>query len=579
VEEVLVGVLQRSAAAIHERRREHAWRHDTGKADMSTRAGLILIFVCGLVWLPLLFNKMIYWDDWAWFWIFWVKGPTAVMEAYLQASHLEYLLPVPLAFAQYAGIVGRVLAIACHFADAFLVYVIVRKIDTTAKLAVWITALYMLSPCYYVRGYLIQFRYDAHLLFYLLSVWLMWSEHMSRRALAFVCFVLSIGVETLVFLEPLRLVLMYSKHRNWYAAVKSCAPFWLLAAVFVLARVFLLQPSGHYAAYNQMYFSIWTVLVTLGATWYGYLLSAWFTIESAYRLMGGYGLALLGIVLLATVQYLNHPRRAIIDAGRADLSLTLKRILFGAILALSGSLPYLLIRRCSFVYSQSSRFSFVSVLGISICLAALAASIPNRFLRLYCFTALLILLSLCSLQVNKWFLYEAMVDRDLLMQLDRTLSPYRDDPPLVILRMVPETDEIRVLRRHVSIYDFNVPLNLLRDPTWPLVFVHHNAKGPPRPDCSVIGHTLYPCPKHRLLLEYRLNPDKNSVDKMSYLELLKAVFKAYRSPPGMGVLGPVAGSAGPGQSKRYHERPFVSLRKGGEIVANILGIEPSVRAP
>ena len=118
------------------------------------------------MWVPLLFNRVLYWDDWAHYWIFWVGGLEKAIEMYMQVAHPGHVVPVPLFYylgGEYCGILARSVAVACHFANAFLVYHILRRIFIVDSLAVWIAAIYMLSPCYYMRSYFIQFFFDFYL--------------------------------------------------------------------------------------------------------------------------------------------------------------------------------------------------------------------------------------------------------------------------------------------------------------------------------------------------------------------------------------------------------------------------------
>jgi hypothetical protein len=477
---------------------------------------------------------------------------------------------------EYCGILARSVAVACHFANAFLVYHILRRIFIVDSLAVWIAAIYMLSPCYYMRSYFIQFFFDFYLAWYLLSVYLISLRGTRSYIAAIVCFIISLGFETLMFLEPVRLLFVYSLRRDLKTTARVCMPFWIVTVVFVLVRLTWLQPYGYYEGYNEISLRVSTILTTLAATWWGYLCSAWFTVVSAYKLAGWYGITFLAGLLLASVWWMDRRGWTIFDTGTPQVAVTVQRIMFALILTVSGSLPYLLIRRCSIAYSQTSRFAYVSVLGISVALATLTAAIPNRAVRTYCFLSLLVLLALCTLQVNKWFLYEAMVNRDMIMRLGSLLSRYPHDPPLVILKLVPEKSDVRALRRHLSIYDLNVPLNLIRDESWAKVFVHHDAKGPPPPDCGIVGYKRQPCPEKRLVVEYRLNPDRDCVEKMSYWDLIKAVFDVYSEPPGMGVLGIVGDRDPRNRPNRRFETKEPSLREGGARALKILGIEPTV---
>jgi hypothetical protein len=81
------------------RDRKEKWRCMTQTQPPSKAAVSILISSCGLVWVPLLFNRVLYWDDWAHYWIFWVGGLEKAIEMYMQVAHPGHVVPVPLFYS------------------------------------------------------------------------------------------------------------------------------------------------------------------------------------------------------------------------------------------------------------------------------------------------------------------------------------------------------------------------------------------------------------------------------------------------------------------------------------------------
>ncbi len=477
---------------------------------------------------------------------------------------------------------AKALAVVCHGANAILFYRIFNQMKLTSEISVWLASLYALSPFYYGRGLLLLAGVDLFLLCYLVSIWLLCCQRRAAHITALFFFVLSIGHETFLFMEPLRALFVHEARKDLRRTIRTCLPFWIIGATFVILRAILLKPYGHYAQYNQLFnadmFYMFRVLVS---TVLFYFRALWFDINCALNLVEWYGMVAAFLVCLVLAWLWSHKIESRIPVAQAGWALTFRRLGFGLLLAFLGAVPYILIGRSPHPHYLSSRFAVVSIPGALIVLVSLIALLPGRLLRTYLLLMVLAVSGLASLQVTKWYFYESLVKRDLIMQLYDVTSNFREKPMRIVVELVPKTSDVLLLRRTFSSYDLNVPLNVLRDPAWPLVFVQdlwwYQEVSPDKPldQHCVIAWEPCPCPGPPVRVRYTLHPDKSSVTKMRFVELLRSSFETFRFPPGMGVLteeddpGPLRRPIEPRLSQEGHQ-----MRPGGESALCILGVSP-----
>jgi hypothetical protein len=548
------------------------------------RKGLFLVAVCALTQLPLLANKGLYWDDWANLWLFWCRGSDALLQQFIQAAHIGYWLTQSLVFGlggEYVGVVARIVAVACHFGNTWVFYNLLKKIEITKCLAVWIVAVFVLSPFYQLRSMVIQFHYDLFLLCYLLSILVLHSSRILFSITALALFGFSMSYETLLCLEPLRFAYVRAIRGDTQKAIKECSPFWVMGVIYAVVRMTLLIPFGTHEGYNRLHLDAFSLGFTTLATLHGYVRSIWFTLDSAYHLVGLSGMLLLVPALASVTHIWIQRKNTSIDLGSQPTPVVPKALAFGALLVICGTLPYLLLGRYCSAQNYTSRFLFVSLPGISICIAALVAAIPYRFLRTFCFLVVLTLLSLSSLHVSKAFLFESLVRRDLIMQMDQACATQRKDPLKITLKMVPPSPLVLALRRHFSDYDLDVPINMLRHPSWPLIFIRDAGFSEPSPwdGCTLAAVEKHPCPSKCVVLEYRLLPDRDCVDKVSYLELLQIPFLDYHSLPKMGSISGMPTEAIDQDSDNCSDRMDFPARHRCELVGAILRFKPVACSP
>jgi hypothetical protein len=531
-----------------------------------------LLIICSLVYLPLLLIRTLYWDDWSWLWVWWVESPGMLFEYMRQVSHPGYWFPMAFFYGvggEYAGILARTVAVVSHVAASILLCQILQRPTLTRSISIWTATIYLLSPFYYARGFLVQSVYDIFALFYLLSIWLLRSERKMASALALGTFIVSLSLETLIFLEPLRFLFVHQPGKGIRATVWRCIPFWLSAAAFIIVKQIWLRPYGNYAGYNEINFAVSSFFESLALYGDYCIAGASFTIDAALHLVPWPVLVGLGIPGLLALWFLERAGR-LKSMESVGFGLTVCRILFGALLAVLGIMPYALAAREPTITQGESRLVYVSIAGVSIVLAALIAAIPQRLLRVYVFGALLTILGLSSLYVTKWYIYDALIQRDLIPQLYRAAVAAPSSLPVFELRMVPRSTQVLAMNRKMSAEDLIVPLNLLRDLNAPLIFVYDESwwsdvsKLPPD-TCTITTNDRYPCSGRRMRVEYRLNPDTASVDRMSYWTLLQYLLRNADEVPSLGVL-----NASGEHDSSARTAVVAPQTPGGRVVAGIL---------
>ena len=160
------------------------------------------------------------------------------------------------------------------------------------------------------------------------------------------------------------------------------------------------------------------------------------------------------------------------------------------------------------------------------------------------------------------------------MQIHEMTSAGFVEQTKIFVKIIPDSTNILILGKRISVCELTVPVNLLRDPKRPLVFLQEKGKAADQEwtgPCTIDQNDRYPCPGKPVTLEYRLRPEYASVNKTSYLYLLKSIFETFDEPPRLGLLTDPSGSLSAGQAGRS-VRTRVSLRTGGRIAAGILSI-------
>lgn len=537
-----------------------------------------LFFAGSLVYIPFLFVKTLYWDDWAWLWVWWVESPHVLFERTLEWGHPGYWPPIALFYGvggEYAGVLARTLAVVAHIANCVLLYLILRRPPLTRQISGTTAAIYLFSPFYYARGGLMQSFYDLFMLCYLLSIWLLRFRSKGTHLAAMGSFVASLSLETLMSLEPLRVLFVHQRSKGVRGAIRRCVPFWILAAGFVVVRFAWLQPHGIYEGYNAVNLSALALVQNLVQHGIYYVHATMFTLQLAVELVSWGGIVVLAIVVMlaGTSGLLEGRYGPAREFRRESPRAVVWCFFFGEVLALLGAVAYAVAGRVPGTYSFGSRLAYVSIPGISVAGAALISAIRPRQLRSCVLVLLLTILTLSSLQLAKWYLFDSLIQRDLVMQLMERTSRYPGNPPMFLVRMVPPSREVLVLNRKMAAEDLNVPVNLLRGSTSSPTFIYDeewwsDPTNRPGNQCTVTTIDRYPCPPRVVRLEYRLDVEYASVTRVSYWDVLRSVIGSWEP----GCLGALEGDDGMAEKQGSGASGFTwgQSAEAGRVVRGIL---------
>src|SRR5262249_7097701 len=124
--------------------------------------------------IPMLAGSTNFVDDWAWIWVMHYQGARSLPELHLQAAHPGFAPGYLLLFwidGDAPGIPGRFIAVACHLANGWLVWLIFLRGRATTVIAASIAVLYLVSPFLGgVRAAYDHTVYDVYIFCYLGSI-------------------------------------------------------------------------------------------------------------------------------------------------------------------------------------------------------------------------------------------------------------------------------------------------------------------------------------------------------------------------------------------------------------------------
>ena len=531
---------------------------------------LFLILFGTIIYLPSLFNTGLVFDDLAWLWVVKREGYMALLEYLRQSVHIGYWLPISFFYAigdNLAWIPGRLIGVLCHLFSSLILYILLGRINFLNKVAFYTSAVYLLSPFYYVRGTLIHNIYDVFMFFYLMSVLLSDSKKLHGKVTAVGCLIISLSFETLLFLEPLRIVYIYSLCNKFKQTVRRCAPFWLTIVAFLLIRVFFLAPFGQYDGYNQMTFDFADIAKNLHRHLQYYPRGINFTVYTAAKLFGVPALLTLISAILLIVFKRN--RRICSDLENnnhiKEKKSLLYAIVFGVVLSILGAMPYAIANRFPHYLDFDSRIAYVSILGVAIIIGTVIALVPQNFIRETVFYIVILFFGLSSLFISKWYIYDSLIQADLNSQLEKEINVDTGNLPLFHLQYEPNANSILVLNRTLRIFDMNVPINLKRKPEEPPVFFYNDTwpKESENFFCDVTGFSRYPCPEETAHIKYTLKPEFSSVAKVSYWWLIMAVINKHASSLKMGTI-----SSSDGWLVRHEIEKIIKLNPAHMVIGN-----------
>jgi hypothetical protein len=422
----------------------------------------------------------------------------------------------------------------------------------TRPIAALTTALFLVTPFYAIRLTL-NAAYDFFLVFYLLSYELMNSRSRLLRWLAPISLLFSLSLETLIALEPLRLLLANRSEQSWRTWLTKLMPFGLTIALVVALRLTVLQKSGHYVGQYAPVHDIRVAMTALSqhlmafpaALSYAYTRGFYFLgyqASAAVVVASIAGFALFGSTTFRTSCLLEPPA----SAGSA-----IRLILLGAAITLLGALPYALAGVHGDPTRAESRLLFPSQFGVLLLLATAIQCLAVQRLRAAIAGGAIAVFALSMAHDAKWLLYDGLVTSDLLRQTRAALLA--DPEPKVVELKIPSSSPLFFRGRCLGAQDMNSAQTLLRDDKRPQSFIYTNTCGDftnpdivPRGYCPVSYLDDHRCPARRETWLYNAAPGIPPLDDIGMFELLSAVIS--RSPSTTGGRGELVKLAGDLQS-------------------------------
>ncbi|MDA9403669.1 hypothetical protein [Bradyrhizobium sp. CCBAU 45389] len=484
--------------------------------------------------LPALFAREVFGDDWTVYYIYWTQDVAGLSRVLWESAHAGFAIPMTLYVVllhDMPDVAARFAGLGCHVVNGILLYSILSRSSHTKRIAGFFTALYLLSPFYAIR--LTQNAvYDFFLVFYLLSYELSYSKVRALRWAAPFSLLFSLSLETLIALEPLRVVLARSAGERWTRTLVRLAPFWLAVAAMIVLRLTILGKSGHYAGQYSFAPDIAVIRQALA----NHLMAFPSGLEYAYF----QGFAFLGyrlstvVILAAMVVFVLLSSAASSTPWRlkthASTRSALILFLLGAAMALLGAAPYALAGLYGDVTRGETRLLFPSQFGILILVAALVQSITVQRERAAAAGGVIAIFALSMAHDSKWLLYDGLVTSDMQRQVRAALLA--DPEPKVVKLQVPDSHIISFRSRCLGASDMNVAQATLRDESRARSFVYTDYCGdftPPgevsRGRCSISYLEFLPCPPRLETWRYRAAPGIPPPDKMGLFELLGAVLE------------------------------------------------------
>jgi hypothetical protein len=523
--------------------------------ESRARPGIAYVWLAGglavLASAPVLLGREIFGDDWTVYYVYWTEGAASVARLMWQAAHGGYAIPMGLFVMIGADVpetAARIGGLTCHLISGALLYQALSLSPHTRPIAALTTAFFLLTPFYVIRLTL-NAIYDFFLVFYLLSLVLMNAQSRTLRWIAPICLFFSLSLETLIALEPLRLLLAWRKGERSMVWLARLVPFWMAILAVVILRLTVMGKSGHYLGQYAAVHDINIVISSFFAHLRAFPRALSFAAEYAFALFGHKVAVVLMISVIAVFAWFGATAfrtKWLPKASASGLTVPLLALLGAAIVTI-GALPYALVGIFGDVTRGESRLLFPSQFGVLLLMATITQCIPVARLRSAIAGGAIALFALSMAHDSKWLLYDGLVATDLMRQARAALLA-DPEPKVVELKISPPSYTLFFRNRCLGAADMNAAQMILRDERRERSFIYTDNCGDftnpafvPRGRCPVsYVDEGFACPERREAWIYRAAPGIPPMDEMGFIELLSAI-RASSATGGRGDLVKLAG--------------------------------------
>jgi hypothetical protein len=436
------------------------------------------------------------------------------------------------------NVIARIVGLGCHCLSALLLYRILARSPRTQCIAVVTTALFLVTPFYAIRLTL-NAAYDFFLLLYLLSYLLMNSPSRPLRWLALICLFFSLSLETLIALEPLRLLLAYRAGERWTKPLARLLPFWIVVTVVMVLRLTILEKSGHYAGQYARVHDLGIALAALSTHLQALPRALSYAYTQGFEFLGRLASTVLVLVTVALFGMFGKSalRTSWLLKSPSSVRNTGLLMAVGAAIAVIGGLPYALAGIYGDITRVETRLLFPSQFGALLLLAVAIQCLPLERLRAAVAGGAIAVFGLSMAHDAKWLLFDGLVTSDLQRQTRAALLS--DPQPKVVELKIQASAPLFFRSRCLGANDMNIAQEILRDRSRPRSFIYSDSCGDftnpdivPSGRCPISYLDGYPCPARRETWLYNPAPGIAPLDDIGMVELISAVVSRPSSADG-----------------------------------------------
>jgi hypothetical protein len=507
--------------------------------------GMQFVWIAGAVAVlasaPALFARGLIADDWSGYYVFWTEGPSGFARWMIEVAHAGYSIPMLSFFYLWEdkpNVIARIVGLGCHCLCGLLLYRILAQSPRSRCIAAVTTALFLVTPFYAVRLTL-NAAYDFFLLFYLLSYLLMDSPSRPLRWLAPISLLLSLSLETLIALEPLRLVFAYHAGERWTKPLARLMPFWVVVAIVIVLRLTILEKSGHYAGQYAPVHDIGIALAALSSHLDAFPRALSYACTQGLAFLGRLPSTMLVLVAVALSGMFGASalRTSWLLKSPSSVANTVLLTGLGVAIAVIGALPYALVGVYGDITRVETRLLFPSQFGALVLLAVVIQCLPLGRLRAAITGGAIAMFGLSMAHDAKWLLFDGLVTSDLQRQ---TRAALLSDPgPKVVELKIQASAPLFFRSRCLGANDMNAAQDILRDRSRPRSFIYSDNCGDftnldivPRERCPISYLDGYPCPARREIWLYNPAPGIAPLDDIGIFDLISAVVSPSSSADG-----------------------------------------------
>jgi hypothetical protein len=327
----------------------------------------LLCVVYVIAHIPLLgLARARYWDDWS----LHESSPDVLLDTFRQAGSLHFGY-FHLFILKYLGGFYSVLSFIVFLVISLFVFEISKRIFGAQRVALYIAAIFAISPLNYARVAGINLPSAVCLMLFVMAWYMLLSgpKFLSRRIAIPLIFLFSFQVGSLLvlYLAPVAFHIWQGRERFVRRTIES-ADLLILPIIFWTVRGLWLQPYGMFSGYNQPSFRAGQILSTF-TPMLDYLLGTGITVSFSAVMIIFIFSAYMGRRSWGFKSYGVAPVPLAMSAGIA---------VFGLFLTFLGLFPYIAVGKVpSFVGWTETRHQVAAMFGFAVMTAGIILAISE----------------------------------------------------------------------------------------------------------------------------------------------------------------------------------------------------------